>query len=188
MWRCGPGPGTPHQWLSYLLKAHLSSAAGGGGPRGTNVSLSRGAARSPASPGPAGWRWRAQTACGAWGPAASPAMLRSGHPFQGLLQVLGEPASRPQTRAQWGSNAGPAEELKVKSVLWLQMRKQPGEARSLSLHRTTPQTPASVCLLAGESPSQPVLTKHPAHWAPILASFLGGKAITTSLTCVHLPS
>ena len=175
MWRHGPGPGTPHQWLSYLLKAHLSSAARGGGPRGTNVSLSRGAARSPASPGPAGWRWRAQTACGACGPAASPAMLRSGHPFQGLLQVLGEPASCPRTRAQWGSNAGPAQELEVTSVLWLQMRKrsqkEPGHCHCTP--RSAPPAPASVCLHAGEIPSQPVLTKRPAHWAPTLASFLG---------------
>lgn len=176
MWRRGPGPGSPHQWLSYLLKAHLSSAARGGGPRGTNVSLSRGAARSPASAGPAAWRWRAQTACGAWGPAASPAMLRSGHPFQGLPQVLGEPASRPRTQARWGSNAGPAEELKVKSVLWLQMRKQsqqgPGHCHC------TPRPPGSgKCLPSCWGEPQPACPHQaPSPLGPNFSFFPGEKS------------
>lgn len=73
MWRRGPGPGTPHQWLSYLLKAtcHRQPGAGGGH---TLLRAGGRPPKRPASPRPACGRRPGRTDCQSWGhPRPKPA-------------------------------------------------------------------------------------------------------------------
>lgn len=134
MWRRGPGPGTPTSGC-LSAESHLSSAARGGEPEGDKRLAEQGSRQIARLPGPklvgAG---RPEQPAGREGPPPAPPCCGLATPPQGLLQVLGEPASCPRTRAPWGSNAGPAQELEVTSVLWLQMRKRAEGARPLSLH------------------------------------------------------
>lgn len=110
---------------------------------------------------------------------------------------LPRPPSGPRGACQLPSNPGPMGQQCRSgsgagghiSALATDEEAEPEGARPLPWHPTPcPPAPASVCLHTGEIPSQPVLTKRPAHWAPTLASFLGEKTITTPITCVHLPS
>lgn len=163
MWRRGLGPGTPHPWLSYLLKAACHRPPGAGAEQ---EDCRQGA--------------RSSKAC-LWAPASldrlegvrtrhpASATRRSGRPFQAFPWPAGRPAPLEAGCHGAASRAGDQSRRLLGEVTSGLPAEQENCARSSRdlCHWATrhPGWGWRPSAWWGVAPSQPVLTKHSVHQA-----------------------